>query len=485
MFILPTMNRPERLQQVLDACVETGMTSPGLVLINGADQREKYAGVRYPSNWSSRVLPKNLGFNGACQEFLEDVCASPRTPRSSWLGCMADDAIPSTPGWDRRLLAELKGRTKIVSANDCWQSDADPLRSRLSPTSVFDLGFLEAMGFWFLPGLWSFYADDIIEDIGRRFGCWKILMDVKAEHSHVLNGKAPNDATYAASYASKSSIEADGRRLQEWAKEDRPHVFARVAEYLRQFSPEAPEDDDDTEALRRLERARSRSVMICTPVHRDTAWQYTRSLVDTKTTLDRLGVRNRTLFLAGCSNLPKARNELAAWFLASDFTDLLYVDADMSWEPNGVARLLASDKEVIGAVGRRKTEETQWCARLFPSSNHEINQDAMGAVEVHSIGTGFLKVAREALDRIVAARPDLKIDLPGLPEEPRSRYHRFFRFGEDDGGEDYQFCELWRSVGGKVWADPEIELGHCGETEFKGKFADALTPAPALQEAAD
>jgi hypothetical protein len=66
-----------------------------------------------------------------------------------------------------------------------------------------------------------------------------------------------------------------------------------------------------------------------------------------------------------------------------------------------------------------------------------------------------------------------------FPASPKSR------FGEDDGGEDYQFCELWRSVGGKVWADPEIELGHCGETEFKGKFADALTPAPALQEAAD
>src|SRR5689334_13146254 len=105
-----------------------------------------------------------------------------------------------------------------------------------------------------------------------------------------------------------------------------------------------------------LERARSRRVMICTPVYRETSWQYTRSLVDTCIAFERLGVGHRAQFVIGNSNLPRARNELVAEFLATDCTDLLFVDSDMGWRPNDALRLLASEREVIGGVGRKRVD---------------------------------------------------------------------------------------------------------------------------------
>lgn len=157
--------------------------------------------------------------------------------------------------------------------------------------------------------------------------------------------------------------------------------------------------------------------------------------------------------------------------------------------PESVLRLLASDAPIVAAVGRRKTEATSWCLRLLPGSGDALNQDAMGAVEVESVGTGFMRIMRDCLKAIMRARPDLKLAGDMTTDAAiRPHYHRFFRFGDDDGGEDYEFCALWRSLGGRIRVDPEIALTHCGDAEYRGRFADALVAAPppaASREAAD
>ena len=61
---------------------------------------------------------------------------------------------------------------------------------------------------------------------------------------------------------------------------------------------------------------------------------------------------------------------------------------------------------------------------------------------------------------------------PGFPSMSgavRAQYHRFFAFPEgEDMGEDYSFCEAWRALGGSVFMDSEIRLGHSGATEYSG-----------------
>lgn len=231
-------------------------------------------------------------------------------------------------------------------------------------------------------------------------------------------------------------------------------------------------------------RARGKSLFIATPVARNPVRQYTLALLDTMLLLERLQIRSCLRWVVGNSNLPAARNELAAEFLASEFSDLLWIDDDMGWKAGDVVRLLASDKDLIGGVGRKKTATLDaraetWCCRFLPDA--DLRQDEMGAVEVLGVGTGFAKVSRRVFETIATAHPELKRPAPdSMSPAAREKMHRFFHFLDDGSrsvSEDFAFCELWRSLGGTIWADPTIELVHVGDKEFTGSFSVLLQPA--------
>lgn len=237
---------------------------------------------------------------------------------------------------------------------------------------------------------------------------------------------------------------------------------------------------------RLAERIRTKRVMFLTPVHSRTAWQYVRSLVESCVGLERHGIGHRVQMVIGNSNLPRARNELAAEFLASQATDAILVDSDMGWKLEDVLRLLASPQPYIGGVGKKRVAVPDanpegWCCRFLPGGNEGLNQDELGAVEVAGVGTGFVKIHRSVFERLAEAHPDWK--RPGFASQSqavRDRYYKFFRFPEnDDRGEDYALCDAWRELGGTVWIDPEIRLGHAGDHEYSGDISALFEGATA------
>lgn len=246
----------------------------------------------------------------------------------------------------------------------------------------------------------------------------------------------------------------------------------------------------DTSGADRLARAKSRSVMICTPIARDPAWQYTRSIVDTCITLERLGIRHQVQLVVGNSNLPRARNELVAEFLASPYDDLMFIDDDMGWHQDAVVRLLASDKPFIGGVGRKRVDKPNsdpavWCVRLLAGAS--LVQDDFGSVQVHSVGTGFLKISRSVFEALAGAHRDWKRrGHDTMRPAVRSSYYKFFRFGDDEHetGEDYEFCRAWHRLGGTVWIDPEIVLSHVGARAYTGSISELMQEVQNSSEAA-
>ncbi|MDQ0305328.1 hypothetical protein [Ancylobacter polymorphus] len=229
----------------------------------------------------------------------------------------------------------------------------------------------------------------------------------------------------------------------------------------------------------RLERMKSRSVMVCTPVARNPVWQYTQGLASTMMTLLEHGIPCSFQFVVGGSVICKARNELVAHFLASRFTDLIFIDDDMEWSPNDVLRLLASDKQVIGGVGRMRVEKPNsdpevWCWRPLTDAAGGLNQDEMGAIEVRGVGAAMLRIHRSVFEAMIAAHPEWK--RPGArdwPEEIRANYHEFFA-QTAEASEDYLFCNRWRDLGGAVWVDPQITLGHVGSYTYRGSVSEML-----------
>lgn len=182
--------------------------------------------------------------------------------------------------------------------------------------------------------------------------------------------------------------------------------------------------------------------------------------------------------------MPRARNEICATFLASECTDLIFIDDDMGWKPDAILRLLASEHQVVGGAYRTRLDGGAWCISLLSGGSSllpgDIEQDASGsgAIEVAGIGTGMMKIERSVLERMAAAHPEWKRDgHSSMSEAVRSHYYQFFRFDADDGaeiGEDYVFCRRWRDLGGTIWIDPQIELAHVGLKAWRGCIADTL-----------
>src|SRR3954468_10960411 len=56
MWLLTTRNRPEMCQRMLDACIDTGVSTPGLVWMDGCD----YGSLRLPDSWDTAPCDKHV-----------------------------------------------------------------------------------------------------------------------------------------------------------------------------------------------------------------------------------------------------------------------------------------------------------------------------------------------------------------------------------------------------------------------------------------
>lgn len=232
------------------------------------------------------------------------------------------------------------------------------------------------------------------------------------------------------------------------------------------------------------ERAQSRSVMIATPTRGNPCWLYAHAFAETCVMLDRLGIKYGARFIVGSSNVPRTRNELVARFLASGFSDLIFIDDDMGWHANSVLRLLASDKDVIGWVFRKRidkpnTDPDAWCVHFGEFDDRKHEQDETGAMRVERVGTGFLKITRNVFEIMMAAHPEWKRDgIAEMDERMRSFYHQFFRFDSDNTemSEDFVFCDRWRALGGDVWIDSDIAMTHVGAKAYHGAISELIRP---------
>jgi hypothetical protein len=87
---------------------------------------------------------------------------------------------------------------------------------------------------------------------------------------------------------------------------------------------------------------------------------YTSSLIQTIKHCASLGIEVEPCFLANESLIPRARNTIVARFMNDPtLTHLLFIDADVNWSPAALPRLLAHNKEIIGAMYPKKGYDWQ------------------------------------------------------------------------------------------------------------------------------
>ncbi len=211
------------------------------------------------------------------------------------------------------------------------------------------------------------------------------------------------------------------------------------------------------------------------------------------------------------SLIPRGRNTLVAEFLGRpELTHLLFIDADIGFDPRGILRMLAFDKPVVGGAYAKKGidwSRVHAAARAGkpPEALAEAGLDyalnlidedlatqdripvTQGFVRVSKCGTGILLIRREVFAQLALAFPALRYenDIPGYENAyTRGNFWGFFDTLHHPESrrylsEDYAFCHRWtQGCGGEIWMDVESVVTHQGSYSYSGSFLSVVPFTP-------
>ena len=211
------------------------------------------------------------------------------------------------------------------------------------------------------------------------------------------------------------------------------------------------------------------------------------------------------------SLITRARNTLVQLFMDDDFTHLLFIDADLAFNPEAVIRMINFDKDVVTGIYPRKTIDWTKVKRKV-LDNPKISEDELlaaslqynlnvkdpkkiemknGFIEVMDGATGFMLIKRRVFEQMAYNYPDKQFQPDQHINEPHSKkfdYHKtsewnytfFDTMVEPDTNrylsEDYAFCRLWQNIGGKIYADITSGMTHYGNFAFRGNVGTQFLP---------
>jgi hypothetical protein len=218
-----------------------------------------------------------------------------------------------------------------------------------------------------------------------------------------------------------------------------------------------------------IDYLRTTRVHICMPCYGGQLTESTfMSFIKWGNTCRQLGIDWTVETMTNESLISRARNTLTAKFLNTEgSTHLMFIDADIGWEPWHLLALLNHDKDVIGGLYPMKSLPVKWCVNGIPGANEN---DPSGLVEVTKTGTGFLLMKRhvfEKLNQHPAVKPftnDIGLD-PALNVHMKTYFDTAVREGRYYS-EDWTFCENWRDLGNQIFVDKRVLLKHTGTYVF-------------------
>jgi hypothetical protein len=241
-------------------------------------------------------------------------------------------------------------------------------------------------------------------------------------------------------------------------------------------APSNPAQTGQTNIQVNLDYLKTTRVHMCMPCYGGMLTEQTfMSYIKWANTARQLGIDWTVETMTNESLISRARNTLTAKFLNTEgSTHLMFIDADIGWEPWHLLVLLDSQKDVIGGLYPMKSLPIKWCVNGIPG--REEGTDNL--VEVSKTGTGFLLIKRDVFEKL-DAHPAVKpfANDIGLPVELNPFMKTYFDTAVREGryySEDWTFCENWRDLGGEVWVDKRVLLRHTGTYTFDAASQDKL-----------
>jgi hypothetical protein len=230
---------------------------------------------------------------------------------------------------------------------------------------------------------------------------------------------------------------------------------------------------------------------------------YAGSLLKLQMACFQRGVRLQVQMMGSDALITRARQNIVADFLANEAaTHLIFIDADIGFEPEQVFKLMDFGADVSAAIYPIKRIDWQKVSAVVEAKRTPLESSALsymiefaeervqvkdGFARVSYAGTGFLMIKRQVLLSMIEHYPELRYGHDHKPKDKLAgskwRCALFNCMIDDATGtylsEDFSFCKRWTDMGGEIWADLESRLTHVGTMSFQGDISTQFTQAVA------
>ena len=140
-------------------------------------------------------------------------------------------------------------------------------------------------------------------------------------------------------------------------------------------APTNPAANNGTNIQVNIDYLRTTRVHICMPCYGGQLTESTfMSYIKWSNTARQLGLDWTVETMTNESLISRARNTLTAKFLHNkESTHLMFIDADIGWEPWHLLVMLDAQKDVIGGLYPMKSLPVKWCVNGIPGMVEDPN----------------------------------------------------------------------------------------------------------------
>jgi len=229
-------------------------------------------------------------------------------------------------------------------------------------------------------------------------------------------------------------------------------------------------------------------VYVATPCYDMMRIETCVSLLDTFSSLGKAGIECRFKSIRS-SLVTHARNLSTCGFLHSGFDFMLFVDADVEFEPEAVMRMLVPKKDIVCTPYRIKNKPKIIDYAVKFKDPKAIKILPWDLAEIIEGPAGLMLIHRRVFETLISKHPELKCEFDdearakmnheiGTEDDAAAKYmYNFWDTSFKDRqwkGEDLAFCNLATEAGFKIYANLDSWTTHHGSWGWKGKFGDSL-----------
>jgi glycosyltransferase involved in cell wall biosynthesis len=200
-----------------------------------------------------------------------------------------------------------------------------------------------------------------------------------------------------------------------------------------------------------------KQVVLCIPTVKKPYQQTLDAIAASEPVLLAAGWDSSMVSCVGCPYIDAARARMLRQALDAKADAIVFIDHDLSWDPQDLLTLLETEGDYVVGTYRFKKEPEEYMGQLLAGIGGRPIVREDGALATYTAPAGFMKITPHAVNRIIEHYPELCY---GERHTPHVDFFNYGAYKHTFWGEDYAACRRFIDAGGHIWTVPNLNLTH-------------------------